>query len=272
MPYICLTRSDVEDGTVQVLDLVPNTSLRNASIDPAGQTRYVNRVDTSTVTIATAVVYGATIGKDATGLAAYVADTCLLGGALLSTVQVASAVEDIVGLMDAGLAITTATVNTSVQSGTYSGSALGGTFDCTAMGTLTVENLLKVLSGAHYKIDKGTTLTTAALQGGFYHESKELNISTAIDTVRKSYSGDEFNISLAEGHMYQLAQSIRMFSSSIQVPNKNGTISGSPSKTEGETSTGYPARQLASMKNLNSLTAAASRVVVVYADDGSVLV
>jgi hypothetical protein len=37
MPYIILKRSDVENGVVQILDLEPNTSLRNQSIDPPGQ-------------------------------------------------------------------------------------------------------------------------------------------------------------------------------------------------------------------------------------------
>lgn len=43
MPYICLARNDIPDGTLQVLDLAPNTSLRNQSIDPPGQTRYLKR-------------------------------------------------------------------------------------------------------------------------------------------------------------------------------------------------------------------------------------
>ena len=48
MPYICLARTDIPDGTLQVLDLVPNTSLRS-NLDPPGQTRYVNRVQNDPV-------------------------------------------------------------------------------------------------------------------------------------------------------------------------------------------------------------------------------
>ena len=42
MPYICLCRSDIPESTLQVLDLVPNTSLRDRIYDPPGQTKYVS--------------------------------------------------------------------------------------------------------------------------------------------------------------------------------------------------------------------------------------
>ncbi len=44
MPFICLANANVPDGSLQVTDLWPNISQQNGSIDPPGQTRYVNRV------------------------------------------------------------------------------------------------------------------------------------------------------------------------------------------------------------------------------------
>ena len=44
MPYICLARSDVPEGMIQVLDLQPNSSQNIPAYTPLGQTRYVNRV------------------------------------------------------------------------------------------------------------------------------------------------------------------------------------------------------------------------------------
>lgn len=70
MPYICLTQA-VPDGTVQILDLEPNTSLRSASKDAPGQTRYVNRVQNDPV------VFSPSLGKTLTavrGLQAYLLD------------------------------------------------------------------------------------------------------------------------------------------------------------------------------------------------------
>lgn len=49
MPYIIMKRSDIPDGTLQVLDLDPNTSLRNYTLDVPGQTKYVNSVFNETV-------------------------------------------------------------------------------------------------------------------------------------------------------------------------------------------------------------------------------
>ena len=49
MPYICLARADLPNGTVQVVDLTPNSSQRSEPYDPPGQTRYVNRVQNNPV-------------------------------------------------------------------------------------------------------------------------------------------------------------------------------------------------------------------------------
>jgi len=49
MPYIIMKRNDIPDGTLQVLDMEPNTSQRNYTLDAPGQTKYVNAVDNETV-------------------------------------------------------------------------------------------------------------------------------------------------------------------------------------------------------------------------------
>lgn len=49
MPYIIMKRSDIPAGTLQVLDMEPNVSQRNLTLDPPGQTKYVNPVLNDTV-------------------------------------------------------------------------------------------------------------------------------------------------------------------------------------------------------------------------------
>jgi hypothetical protein len=44
MPFIIMKRGDIPGGTLQMLDLEPNESQRNQTIDPPGQTKYVNGV------------------------------------------------------------------------------------------------------------------------------------------------------------------------------------------------------------------------------------
>lgn len=51
MPYIIMKRSDIPDGTLQVLDMEPNTSQRNYTLDPPGQTKYVNAVENDPVVL-----------------------------------------------------------------------------------------------------------------------------------------------------------------------------------------------------------------------------
>jgi hypothetical protein len=49
MPYIIMKRNDIPDGILQVLDMEPNTSQRNYTLDPPGQTKYVNAAENQSV-------------------------------------------------------------------------------------------------------------------------------------------------------------------------------------------------------------------------------
>lgn len=69
MPYLMLKRADIPPKTLQVLDLTPNTSLRSQTIDPPGQTLYVNPpVNELVATYGSGPVF---VLRDAHGLAAY---------------------------------------------------------------------------------------------------------------------------------------------------------------------------------------------------------
>lgn len=71
MPYIIMKRDDVPAATLQVLDLDPNTSQRNLTIDPPGQTKYVNPVVNETVVTYIPTGMERTIFRDVSGLAAW---------------------------------------------------------------------------------------------------------------------------------------------------------------------------------------------------------
>jgi len=83
MPYICLTRTDIPDGTLQILDLLPNASQRHPGYDPPAQTRYVNRVQNE----ALALVNGMSNGIK-NGLSAYILDRIEPGGTQVGTAEV----------------------------------------------------------------------------------------------------------------------------------------------------------------------------------------
>jgi len=83
MPYICLTRSDIPDGTLQILDLLPNASQRHPGYDPPAQTRYLNRVQNEALTLVNGVSYGVK-----NGLAAYILDRVEPGGLQVGSAEV----------------------------------------------------------------------------------------------------------------------------------------------------------------------------------------
>ncbi len=84
MPYICMKRTDIPDGVLQVLDLKPNTSLRNSILEGAGQTKYISHPAQSTVTVSAGVVSSSS-GALVEGLAAYLADRVEPGGTQAAT-------------------------------------------------------------------------------------------------------------------------------------------------------------------------------------------
>jgi hypothetical protein len=75
MPYIIMKRSDVPAGVLQVLDMDPNTSLRNLTLEPVGQTKYIDPVVNDEVVLmqpgggGTPIVFR----RAANGLAAWIA-------------------------------------------------------------------------------------------------------------------------------------------------------------------------------------------------------
>ena len=88
MPYICLARNDIQDGTLQVLDLLPNSSQAIPSLNPPGETRYVNRVKTDIVPFCQAGNTGVLDAPHVDGLGAYLVDTVEPGGVEQATGQI----------------------------------------------------------------------------------------------------------------------------------------------------------------------------------------
>jgi hypothetical protein len=86
MPYIILKRDDIPAGTLQVLDLEPNTSLRNYVVDPPGQTKYVNPVINEPVVVYTpSGPAGPSIFRAVSGLAAWLITNVSDGTGALAT-------------------------------------------------------------------------------------------------------------------------------------------------------------------------------------------
>jgi hypothetical protein len=187
MPFICLRRSDIPAGTLQVLDLWPNTSQRNPSIDPVGQTKYIQRYQNDTLAALSA---NATVAEYR-GIAAYLIDHVednVTNVTITVTVANAAAVA-IAALVDAGSAVTLAVVNAAlVTAGAGAGTQLNANG---SDGVLA--NLLRVLAGAEYVLPRGRVVGGVA--GG-----ASLGSFTA-GQYRATYEGSALFSSIAEGQI-----------------------------------------------------------------------
>lgn len=187
MPFICLRRSDIPAGTLQVLDLWPNTSQRNQSIDPAGQTKYINRFQNDTLALS-----GTALAAEYKGLAAYLIDHVVKNSANIPiTVAVANLVAgDIVAAVNAGTALTLAVVDASIQAraaDVTSGLTAGG-----SNGKLS--ELLKICAGAEYVMPAGTVVVTGS-------NAPVNEGSFTVGQYRATYEGSALFSSIAEGQI-----------------------------------------------------------------------
>jgi len=187
MPFICLRRSDIPAGTLQVLDLWPNTSQRNQAIDPAGQTKYINRYQNDTLSVSG----GATVAEYK-GLAAYFVDHVVENSANIPiTAAVANLIAgDIAADVDAGTAVTLAVVNASIQA--HTGDATSTLTAGNSNGTLA--DVLKICAGGEYVLPAGTTVVTglnAPVDEGSFTSGQ----------YRATYEGSALYSSIAEGQI-----------------------------------------------------------------------
>lgn len=190
MPFICLRRSDIPDGTLQVLDLWPNTSQRNQAIDPAGQTKYVNRFQNSTLA---ALVANATVAEYK-GIAAYLIDHVEDNVTNVTiTVAVANASANaIVALVNAGSAVTLAAVNNALVANGVANAGAGTQLNANGSDGV-LADLLKVLAGAEYVLPAGSVV------GGVAGGASLGSFTTG--TYRATYTGSALFSSIAEGQI-----------------------------------------------------------------------
>ena len=184
MPYIAMIREDIPDGTLQVLDLVPNTSQRNQIYDPVGQTKYVNRLQNDAVVVSSNVT-----AAEYKGLAAYIIDSVAHGGTgvALTATQARAMATAVIAVLDAGTALSIANVNTALA-GVVALTQLAAN---NSIGTLV--DVLKIVAGGEYVLPAGT----AANSGGAFKGTQSGAFTTG--QYRATYDSGALAISLAEG-------------------------------------------------------------------------
>jgi hypothetical protein len=188
MPFLCMIRTDIDDGVLQILDLSPNESQRNLIYEPPGQTKYLRRLDNDTVA---ALAGGTDTVTTTSGVASYLIDNVIDSGGATITVTVANdAAAGLIAILDAGTDLTLALINADLVA---TGGAGAGTELDTGGSTGTVVGLLKVLAGGSY------TLPSGSLVGGLAAGAELGSFSTG--TFRHTYQSGALEISLGEGHL-----------------------------------------------------------------------
>lgn len=193
MPYICLRRTDIQSGVLQLLDLWPNTSLRNAAIDPPGQTKYVSfRPQNDTVDTGAGPTFTTVAAYK--GVAAYLIDNVVKGGLAAGTGALTKANANtiaaavVVGLNNAH-AMTEADLDTYLSAtAANTGFATGG-----SVGVVT--EFLSILAGEQYLLP----ISSAMEAGGNKTARKGAFVSPA--RIRRTYNGVAFEASNAEGKL-----------------------------------------------------------------------
>jgi len=199
MPYICLTRSDIPDGTLQILDLLPNASLRHPGYDPPAQTRYINRVQNEALALVNGVSYGVK-----NGLAAYILDRVEPGGLQFGSAEVDL---DAPGAVLAGDIIAIGGVPFTATDGLYDPalqefySDVGGGSDETVMANSLIDAVNDPASQALLLAAGGTCTASAggSLGAGEVTLTADTAGATGALTLTESTAGARIDIS--EDHL-----------------------------------------------------------------------
>jgi len=200
--YIYRLRTDLNDGVVQITDLLPNTSRRPAVL--MGQSGYLpaNTDDNSVAALAASTV------SAITGLSAYILDVTNdeVSGLQISVADADAAAAALIALGDASSAIDETAINNIFVTTLGMGAATlpypnaAGTAGTVSVGTFA--GLMQAICGAVYTLPAGSTVDAAAVtvQEGSFN-----------GTFRQLYSSGAFSMSLGGGDLATLTSATFMY-------------------------------------------------------------
>jgi hypothetical protein len=194
MPYILMRRTDIPNGVLQVDDLKPNDSQRNYTLDPPGQSGYVQNLPTEVAVVTTGAGPIVTVG-DACGVAAYLIDVTEDASTTAITAAVANAAAvDIRARVGGGLPLTVTDVNFALTDN----GATGGTDFTTGPSTGTLAEMLALLSGLKYLLPSGAEVE----DGANLFNPTRLGAFEALPGVKTILATGAFNVSNGAGDLF----------------------------------------------------------------------
>lgn len=184
--YICMQRTDIPDGVVQVTDMWPNVSQRNGGLDPPGQTKYFARPQNDTVAVSNNVT-----SAQYQGLAAYILD-CVEDGTTNNALSAADANAMAANII-ANILDSVGTDCDSVNVNAELAAVVGGTSLAGGGGVGTLRDVLAILAGAEYTVPAGTPANTGAAFKG--------SAAGSFTAIRNIYDTGAFQISFGDGQL-----------------------------------------------------------------------
>ncbi len=212
MPYLVLKRSDIPAGKLQVLDLDPYTSNRSPSIDPPGQTKYVNPVQNDTVALTGAGTI--TFHREAKGLAAWLATKIDNGGVALTAAQANADATAILALLDFGGAGAAGALDVASVT-----AAITGT-----MTTALLPEMMEVIAGREYFVPAGVQVET----GGVFAVAAGSKGAPTWGSFRHTYDTSDLTLSFHTGAISKFRSADFLYADTLGqamvVYNDDGTL------------------------------------------------
>lgn len=220
MPFILMRRTDIPNGVLQVDDLKPNDSQRNYTLDPPGQSGYVQNVPNEVPVVTTGAGPIVTVG-DACGIAAYLIDNTEDSSGTAITQDTANDTAIALdGRVQGGLPLTVADVNIEL----VIAGATGGTDFTAAPSTGTLAELLALLSGLKYLLPSGSEVEDG---GNTFNTVRQGSFET-LPGVKTILATGAFNVSNGAGDLFNYKRADfeynTVFGPAILVLADNGAI------------------------------------------------
>jgi hypothetical protein len=199
-PVICLRDDSISNNTFQIVDLFPNRSQTNPSIDPASQGPRYLRQPVNT----TPVVDGLTIASEVSGLTAYILVNQDDNNDILSVTDAGRIAGLYISRMRSGFALDVATMNGLIQGGGAGQLNLPAVEIEGANSTATTAEILSILSGATYTVPAGYEFDA---DPGLNNPTVSFFDSTVFNAIDENDSS--FYLSLSRGALSK-AKSVRV--------------------------------------------------------------
>ena len=278
MPYIMLKPANsIADGTVQLLDVSPNASQRNAITDPAARTGYLREGDNDPCELlqpggTTNPVYlHKSTGGAADGLTAYLIDTldAFDSGAnerVCTVAEASGAADGIINILNANTALTKATINNAIQAVT-----IGVATPLSAAGigennsSSSVADILDILAGRIYRVPEDSKIADSEAASSGFDPKTDGAQGSFVSGTKKIATGSDLYASIISGGL-----------AGLQAASLRGTQYVATDSGSGAGVSPYPYRGGASVNRGHApqapLTAiSASDIIAIYDDDGTLI-